>query len=201
MRKKILAKLVICTLAISSVLPVASVSAAYKGSKAAAYAKDWAESYNTKQYYIADLDCTNFVSQCLVAGGKTPSKKLPKYDDVNYWKPHSATWENATYFRKYWSKRVFSGSKKIEGMSNDAKKSYAISLATFLSEGDVIQYAYNTDKVYHSQICHAKARDNSGNMIMKMAQHTDGKKNISLPDYFAAKGFNYVYFYQMSRTI
>ena len=43
---------------------------AYSGNDAMKYAEKWYNGYNTKQYYKAGKDCTNFVSQCMVAGGK-----------------------------------------------------------------------------------------------------------------------------------
>ena len=82
------------------------------------YAEKWYNGYNTKQYYKAGKDCTNFVSQCMVAGGKKKSSSLPKYYSEKHWRPHSATWENATYFRKYWKDRAESNfSVKLDAIS------------------------------------------------------------------------------------
>jgi len=53
----------------------ASVSA-YSGKDAAAYAKKHAKKYNTA-YPAWDADCTNFVSQCVKAGGIS-TKSIPK---------------------------------------------------------------------------------------------------------------------------
>ena len=45
---------------------------AYDGQKAAAYAKKYWKKSNTN-YHTYNNDCTNFVSQCLVAGGLKPT--------------------------------------------------------------------------------------------------------------------------------
>lgn len=51
---------------------------AYNAKAAVAYAQKWSKSYNDKQYKRIDDDCTNFVSQCVVAGkgGMINPKKL-----------------------------------------------------------------------------------------------------------------------------
>lgn len=107
-RKKILLILCLC-MSVSGLATSLKVDAGndsnYSRIDAANYAEKWALSYNTNKYYDAGLDCTNFVSQCLVAGGKKKSSTLPSYDNIDYWRPHSATWENANYFKKYWKKR------------------------------------------------------------------------------------------------
>ena len=49
------------------------------------YAEKWYNGYNTKQYYKAGKDCTNFVSQCMVAGGK---KKIGDHIQQHGKMPH-----------------------------------------------------------------------------------------------------------------
>lgn len=68
--------------------------AAYNGTKAANYAKNHATSYNSN-YPSFSSDCTNFVSQCVHAGGismdyiPTDSIKYSHIDDIfktkSYW--------------------------------------------------------------------------------------------------------------------
>lgn len=180
-----------------SITAYASTDKKYDGNKSAAYAEKWALKYNTQQYYNASLDCTNFVSQCLVAGGKTISSTLPSYADTNYWRPHSATWENANYFKKYWKSRVASSGKSLSGLLTTEKYSYSTKLYNKLKKGDVIQYGYGTDDMRHSQICYAYGHSSAGYATLIMAQHTDNRKDIALLDYMAGTGYTYVRSYQM----
>lgn len=175
----------------------AATDSNYSRADAANYAAKWALSYNTKKYYKASLDCTNFVSQCLAAGGKKVSTKLPSYTDTNYWKPHSATWENANYFKKYWTQKVVSKGKSISGLSKSQKNAYASSIYDNIYMGDVVQYGTGTDSMKHSQICYAYGRSSSGYATLLMAQHTGNQKGISLHDYLQTTGYTYVRYYKM----
>lgn len=175
---------------------------AYEGDKAASYAAKWATSYNTTKYYKASLDCTNFVSQCLETGGKTRSSSLPSYNSTNHWRPHSATWENANYFKKYWTKKVVSASKDITGLSKYAKKTFATKVYKRLYTGDIVQYGYGTDSMKHSQIVHDYGTYyddyyNNSCLTLKMAQHTGGRKNIDIHEYIRNTDYTFIRYYSM----
>ena len=173
----------------------------YSGYAAAKYAEKWAESYNTDKYYKASQDCTNFVSQCLAAGGKKISSSLPSYEDTNYWRPHSATWENANYFKKYWKNRVESTGKRIASLTKSEKNSFATQIYNSLYRGDVVQYGNSSDDIGHSQICYSYGNSSSGFATLIMAQHTSNKKDIALHDYIQQTGYAYVRYYKMSTKL
>ena len=181
----------------SSKYVYAAMDANYSREDAKNYAEKWALKYNTKKYYNAGLDCTNFVSQCLVAGGKKVSSNLPSYSDTNYWRPHSATWENANYFKKYWIKKVQSKGKDISSLSKSELNTYSSDVFNELYIGDVVQYGYGSDDMCHSQICHGYGVSSSGFSTLLMAQHTDNKKNIALHDYIQSTYYSYVRYYKM----
>lgn len=65
--KKLGTALLASTIMVNMAVPV-NVSAAYNRNNAATYAKKHAKNYNPS-YDKFDADCTNFVSQCVAAGG------------------------------------------------------------------------------------------------------------------------------------
>lgn len=69
-RKKKIISICMVILMMSCYLNQASVLAkTYNGQKAADYARQYALNPNTSYYDFGKVDCTNFVSQCVVAGG------------------------------------------------------------------------------------------------------------------------------------
>lgn len=197
-------------LLISSILILTFTSIAYSGdytssdpnknsfynrSLAFDYANDWYDDYNTDEYYNAGVDCTNFVSQVLAEGGM-PTTSITKYEDINGWRPHSGTWENAHYFRQYWG--------NVNNVGNNKAYSYKIftktsALADFNSNfylplyaGDVIQYGDTNGTTGHSQVIYDY--DSYGNM--RIAQHTSNGI-YDLEDYITSTSYYYVFRYQI----
>lgn len=80
----------------SEVYAAASSSYTYKPAKAAAYADKYWKHYNHSYKEYRGVDCANFVSQCLYAGG------MPKTND---WYPQSVNWINVMghirHFKSY----------------------------------------------------------------------------------------------------
>ncbi len=194
MMKKFVKGMAIALLSAIILLRTNNAYAAYNGIAAVKYAETWWNGYNTSQYYKADKDCTNFVSQCLVAGGQKPSAKLPSYYDTGYWRPHSATWENATYWRKYWKDKTTRcgrtiGTNKL-AINND--------LYSMLGLGDVIQWGYSSSDIHHSQLVEGFIIRSDGIRTCYMIQHTDSKRFIDLYDYLNATYFTYACGYHFS---
>lgn len=87
--------------------------AGYSPTKAKEYAHKWANSYNSA-YNKYSRDCTNFVSQCLEAGGLSEKKpsSIPSgtMETTSYWysdKPKVSTpWIRVTDFHSYWAPKV-----------------------------------------------------------------------------------------------
>ncbi len=168
--------------------------AAYNGRAAIKYAERWYGGYNLDKYYNAGLDCTNFVSQCLVAGGKTPSSTLPSYTSTSHWRPHSATWENATYWRKYWKDKTSRCGREF----GNNKLSTNNDLYFHLNYGDVIQWGYSKTDIRHSQLVQRFKLRDDGIYTCYMIQHTSGLKDIDLYDYFNTTSYTYVCGYHFS---
>lgn len=135
---------------------------AYSGSNAASYARKYATNYN-KNYDKFSSDCTNFVSQCIEAGGKShsvPASGVTKKKGGNiketgsywYYRGNSSTYAASTSwmrcsngkgtFLSYWKNH-----SKYSTYSNDsmARKNCKV--------GDVIQICDKDYKIRHSVIC------------------------------------------------
>lgn len=154
---KILTGAMLLCLGLNSV-PAFAYSTYYRDD-AVNYANDYAESPNSDYHNYIDEggDCTNFVSQCLYAGG------IP---DTGTWGPSTGAWRDANLFRKYF-------------MNNDAGyRSYTVKMATddfdtiysLLWPGDIVQYGHSISSTTHSQI--VTGYDSSDRTIT-IAQHSD----------------------------
>lgn len=163
-------------------------SASYNRTAAANYAVKWYNRRN-RQYNKHRLDCTNFVSQAVFAGGK--SMKKPKSrpfgikKTTSYWYseryslPHynydyreSSSWVNVADFKTYWGKtqKVVTSSSKNTIIKN-------------AKVGDVIQLQRARDgRWFHSMIVHKKS-----NGTIYLAGHTNDTKGKSIKSISAAK--------------
>lgn len=122
-------------------LGAASGGATYRRDAAAAYAERWWDGYNP-EYRAFDVDCTNFISQCLNAGG------APQWDtgrtDMGWWYRHrggpqdqwSLSWAVAHSLRWY-----LAGSRQ-------ALQAEQASDPRLLVPGDVIHYDFDGDGVW-----------------------------------------------------
>lgn len=169
------------------------------------YAVNYAASYveNSNPYYPFYVygDCTNFVSQCIYAGGM-PMIDNSSYDIrrqwymnrvvhpkvVNYYK--SDTWISAHEFRHHWANVNDIGwnrcyQYKIYSSAYNLRTSNSLwnDLYNRCSGGDVIQYVYGPSnsqygKTHHSQLVHRRSNPNTTKKI-SMAQHTtNGWRNL-----------------------
>lgn len=69
-KSKVIVLLLIAVFIVSVILvQIVNASSDYDWQSAVAYAKKWALSRNTPEYESFEEDCTNFVSQCIRAGG------------------------------------------------------------------------------------------------------------------------------------
>ena len=113
---------------------------------------NYAVSPNEAYTNYGDVDCTNFVSQCLFAGGMLRTTKPNIYnlqsmrqsEDAWFYyddfKPDnmkaSYSWSGAEPFRKYWKTRVY---QYIEFTTPRPISENIEYWATILQEGDIIQ--------------------------------------------------------------
>lgn len=136
------------------------------------YAQKWALSKNPNYYYFGEIggDCTNFISQCLFAGGC-----LMNYDYINGWyyisqSDRSPSWTSVEYLQKF----LLRNTKNRGPFAN-------ISPLEFLEIGDIIQLKQGqsfTHTLFISQI-------DSENIYV--CAHSDQALNRPLSSYFYDK--------------
>src|SRR5690625_1035136 len=134
----------------------------YDRHAAVQYAERWWNSYNP-QFRKFDVDCTNYVSQCLYAGGApmwgAPNREQGWWYEENNW---SFSWAVAHSLRWY-----LSGSE--QGL-----KGKEVENASDLVPGDIICYDFAGDGRYdHNTIVVAK--DAQGMPLVNA--HTDNSRN------------------------
>ncbi len=132
-------------------------ASAYNGSSAANYAQEWAYSYNP-QYPVSTNreDCTNFVSQCIRAGGISymwygnPTTYLPWWYIL--YEHGSRSFTDAVLLIKHFNfvRNVPYGEAQL--------KEGTLYSCPYSREGDIMQiavsstYPPSTDDIYHSRI-------------------------------------------------
>lgn len=147
----------------------------YNATNAKNYAIKWWNSYNSN-YNKYSADCTNFVSQCLEAGGakekKTSSIPSGVYENKNYWysdKPKVSTpWIRVTDFHSYWAPKV-----------PDANYAGDTTVSRNGQVGDVVQFRdAGTLTRWHTMIITKK----SGGVVY-LTGHTTNRKDYPISSY------------------
>lgn len=144
---------------VDEITPLATSS--YSTSKAVAYAKEYAK-YRNPVYNTYLKDCTNFVSQCLVAGGKTMKKPssipLGLKTTTSYWYSVRYKHEHATYWEYKWKEStsfVNVGDLYTYCKNNGATIKTYTSLSSLQNNaklGDIVQLKSSEGNWYHSII-------------------------------------------------
>lgn len=149
----------------------------YNRQKAIEYARKWALLANPDYYHFGGIggDCTNYISQCLLAGGgKMNFDKIKGwyYVDVN---SRSPSWTSVAYLQKFLLNNKSIGPfAKIENLNN-------------LQEGDLIQLRQNPSHFNHTVIITRKV----GNQIYVCAHSNDAlDKPLSSYSYFQTLGLH-----------
>ena len=81
--------------------PNLTARSAYSKANARQYARDYARNPNPNFGYIENADCTNFVSQIMLAGGKNYSPTWITANAFGVWK-YTKAWSNANKFVEHW---------------------------------------------------------------------------------------------------
>lgn len=141
----------------------------YDRAAAVAYARKWALGKNPNYYYFGGIggDCTNFVSQCLLAGGG-----IMNFDYVNGWfyisqADRSPSWTSVAYLHEFLLRKAKSPGPFAEEM--DIAK---------LQLGDLIQLRQNQFGFNHTLII----SNIVGGQIYVCA-HSDAALDRPLDDY------------------
>jgi len=146
----------------------------YNRNNAVSYANSWATSPNSafKNYIYDGGDCTNFVSQCVYAGGLPETSSWYYYGSKNV----SASWIMAQSFRDYYKNKVYDNTVLTNSI---AQVTWASSLYSKLWPGDVIQYSHANGTMLHSQIITGY---DSGSKSTYFAQHGADSYNYFYKD-------------------
>jgi hypothetical protein len=155
----------------------------YLADRAVEYALRWALSRNPLFPDFAGIggDCTNFISQCLLAGGATmnPTRDFGWY----YYTPENRApaWSGVEFFYD------FITGAEVFRRENGGSGPYAaeITFADGLRVGDVVQLADSAGDFYHTLIITGFEGD-----IPLVCAHNDDARNRSLATYrFASARF------------
>lgn len=163
---------------------VMQISNSYDADAAADYALEWCEGRNP-EYNSHLKDCTNFVSQCLVAGGIDMEypRTIPNgiYDTTSYW---YSTWYYEGSVRMYNESSSFIGVQALcdyledNGICYDTMISTAAGLDDVQDEasiGDIIQLKYAGGDYSHSIIITGGRKGN-----LRYSGHTNNRNNVKL---------------------
>ncbi len=127
-----------CAFLVGTLVAPVAEAAGYNGKAAAAYAKIYACNNNTacrnKAYVNYYSNCTNFVSQALLAGGKKEVESGYPFWAYGNKNVHSRSWSSVDHFLEFWEEP----GKKRSTVTHYTKKMG--SAYTSAAKGDVYVY-------------------------------------------------------------
>ena len=143
-----------------------NTNTAYNRTNAVKYARDHAntEDYNPayQNYHFMGGDCTNFVSQCVYAGGMP---MITGSGTDAHWfyssSGRSPSWTGADYFMRHWTKvrsSSYNGrAYSVRIYTRDYIMNHQSEVYNFISPGDIVQYLEaETSTAGHSHIITGK---------------------------------------------
>lgn len=169
----------------------------YSASDAAAYAVKWGEDRNGiyPNYNLSGGDCTNFVSQCIYAGGfdmNGSSASVGTVESTSKW--YCIYIKSTLGIRQYavttsWI-RVSDFNAYLSSLVTKSTKTTLSSLISSCSAGDVVQLADKTTGTpYHSIIINAK--DSS---TAYFCGHSSNRSNEDVKDYLDDSSDKFILF-------
>ncbi len=140
----------------------------YDRTKAITYAQNWALKSNPAFYHFGGIggDCTNFISQCLLAGGG-----VMNYDKYKGWFYNSASSRSPSWTSVHDLQNFLLREKGVGPFAYVVGKNA-------LEEGDIIQLRQNPTHFNHSLIV-----TKIGNGQIYVCAHSNDAKNIPLSSY------------------
>jgi hypothetical protein len=152
----------------------------YNNTSAVRYALTYALNPNPQYRFIPGsdedgADCSNFMSQCLRAGGAPFAyDSLPWWYRVNGPRPSDDRWSFSwsVAHSLYWTLKRRK-QNKIRGL-----KAQEVNDMGMLQLGDIIQYEDKNGKIYHSAMVTAFTIDR-GVRVPLISQHSKNGRNIS----------------------
>ncbi len=160
----------------SNIAPVVSSTLAYSSASSTRYALDYALNPNPNYADFTNLggDCTNFISQCLYAGGKSMHYGTAYSGSCWYYTTstnRSSTWTGASQFRNY----VTSGNSQLNMSTSNWNN---------VVNGDIIQLM-SSGSAYHSLIITGVAYSSYGRSDILVCAHTTNRRHVSLSAYYS----------------
>jgi len=161
----------------------------YDRNAAVQYALRYALTPNPDFKYFEDNDCSNFISQCLRAGGAKN-----EYNTTHPWwydnGQASICW--AVAHSLYWYIRTCSVQNrfgvKAQTYYIENNDDYASKIRGNIVLGDLIQYKNNQDRIQHSTIITAF----DANDEPLVCQHTFNGRNVSWRKFFKQVIFHHI---------
>ena len=157
----------------------------YDRDLAADYVADYTTTANSEYTNYVTVECTNFASQVLYAGGMEMTNAVRYPDNTTSWYYYydsvglgrSSSWTGAHEFRQYWAdvndyggKHAYEFVKYTAGDFSD--EDTWMEIYNYLEPGDIVQYVRTSDwDTYHTQIVHRTSYEN-GEYKVSMGQHS-----------------------------
>lgn len=153
-----------------------TASSTYNASAAVAYAVQYAIIPNSAyaDFTNSGGDCTNFISQCLYAGGIVQHVGTAYTESCWFYQSstnRSYSWTGANSFRNY----ITSSVSKINMTSSSWSS---------VVPGDIIQLM-NSGSATHSMIVSNLVYGSSGRSDLLVCAHTTNRQNVSLAQYYS----------------
>ena len=129
---------------------------AFRGWAAAAYARRWWDGVNPEFRHFAGEDCTNFTSQCLLAGGMAMAVTG---------NPATGWWHGAGAWSYSWAV-----ANALHRYLTDSGAAVSRERAARLHTGDIIAYDFNGDGTFdHTAV--VVGRDDAGEPLVAAHDH------------------------------
>lgn len=143
----------------------------YNREAAVQYAQKWALSTNSEFPRMKDNDCTNFVSQCLLAGGWRMAGPIDSGNrkSAYFW------WYDQSAWFFYKSSYTWGGAQNLYYFLEVSTRGLLVDSSTQLDRGDIIQLAFANGHVHHSMIVSGKTPSD-----LLLCYHTDDQLNTPL---------------------
>lgn len=165
--------------------------AIYQRDQAAAYAQRYGIDPNPDYVYIADNDCTNFISQCLRAGGA----RNHYHESHPWWYADgqmSGSWSVASML--YWY--ILVSTQNNQGITaqtfyQSTGESLSLQIYNAIAPGDLIQYRDDEGRIRHSTII-TGFMDAARGTEPLVTQHTRNAVNIPWRKAFPTAIFHHI---------
>jgi hypothetical protein len=165
----------------------------YSGTAAASYAKKWANGINPAYGKLGDDDCTNFVSQAMVAGGWTyvwgfhhAKRAIRDMGICELRKTNSVWWFKRDQCYRPWpwsnihASHTWGGAENFYQFLDTSGRGTKLKAISDLDVGDVLQRDHNDNHVHHTMVVTEKGPqivDGKSIIQLKLSYHSNNTLN------------------------